>query len=91
MCAEVVDPAVPDECANVDISSNTVDVDEGAITTLAVPADGNDFIAMMAENLKKQLASQGINVKPFNTTEEARIHPALSHRVTTPQNKLRAK
>ena len=69
MCAEVVDPAVPDECANVDISSNTVDVDEGAITTLAVPADGNDFIAMMAENLKKQLASQGINVKPFNTTE----------------------
>ncbi|MBE6843845.1 MAG: hypothetical protein E7510_13625 [Ruminococcus sp.] len=69
MCAEVVDPAVPDESENVDISSNTVDVDEGAITTLAVPVDGNDFIAMMAENLRKQLASQGINVKPFKTTE----------------------
>ena len=69
LCAEVVDPAVPDECANVDISSNTVDVDESNITTLTVPADGNDFIAMMAENLRKQLASQGINVKPFNATE----------------------
>ena len=69
MCAEVDVPAVPDECANVDISSNTVDVDESNITTLTVPADGNDFIAMMAEGLRSQLASQGIHVKPFNPTE----------------------
>ena len=69
LCAEVVDPAVPDECANVDISSNTVDVDESDITTFAVPANGNDFIAMMAENLRNQLESQGIHVKPFNATE----------------------
>lgn len=69
LCAEVVDPAVPDECANVDISSNTVDVDESNITTLTVPANGDDFIAMIAEDLRNQLASQGIHVKPFNPTK----------------------
>ena len=39
------------------------------ITTITVPADGDDFIAMMAENLRNQLASQGIHVKPFNATK----------------------
>ena len=39
------------------------------IATITVPADGDDFIAMVAEGLRSQLASQGINVKPFNSTE----------------------
>ncbi len=39
------------------------------ITTITVPADGDDFIAMMAEGLRSQLESQGIHVKPFNSTE----------------------
>ena len=39
------------------------------IATITVPTDGDDFIAMMAEGLRNQLASQGIHVKPFNSTE----------------------
>ncbi len=44
-------------------------VNEDDITTISTPADGDDFIAMMAEGLRSQLASQGIYVKPFNSTE----------------------
>lgn len=39
------------------------------IATITVPADGNDFIAIMSEGLRNQLASQGIYVNPFNSTE----------------------
>ena len=39
------------------------------IATITAPADGDDFIAMMAEGLRNQLASQGIYVKPFNATK----------------------
>ena len=45
------------------------EMSDSNITTITVPADGDDLVAMMAEGLRSQLASQGIYVKPFNSTE----------------------
>lgn len=54
---------------SVDSSDSNFETGDSNIATITVPADENDFIAMMAEGLRSQLASQGIYVKPLNSTE----------------------
>jgi len=63
----VVDSTGTRNFENVD--SALFECGDSNIKTITAPADGNDFIAMMADGLRSQLASQGIHVKPFNSTE----------------------